>query len=258
MNPMASSFYLAIHATVPHMYFHPRKIKPSNPKNRGRFPRSFFLLQLKGSKFRGSQNRIFFSGVQWEKPRKNPHGKPSLHGLLPRNFSHGTWKCMGFQSRNLQTSRDFGLQVNHVKFQGCTVRKARRICDLPCGAQWFPSSLSRPLPAWCFWASGRCEVTGPWLVGSESFPGKSGLVFFWWCKYRVGSWGSWIFSTSKTSLYCGGSRFTEIFVALAVQNLSFKWSFHNNQQCQGFQGTMFVDSRWDFQQILICKTYIHI
>ena len=124
MNPMASSFYLAIHATVPHMYFHPRKIKPSNPKNRGRFPRSFFLLQWKkGSKFRGSQNRIFFRGFS----EKNQEKIPWLHlymAKLPRNLTAGTWSHDGFQSRNLQTSRDWIFRF-HVKFQGCTVADLR-------------------------------------------------------------------------------------------------------------------------------------
>ena len=47
-----------------------------------------------------------------------PMKMDDLEVLLPRNLTAGTWSHDGFQVRNLQTSRDFGLQVNHVKFQG--------------------------------------------------------------------------------------------------------------------------------------------
>ena len=138
--------------------------------------------------FRGSQNRIFFSGVQWEKPRKNPMAS-SLHGLSPPKFNGWNLKkCMVSKAgiSKLPGTSDFRFQP--LNFRGVLYWKPIKSAICLAALNDFHLLSQGLCPPGFFSASGQWgdrSVVG----GFRIVPRKIRSRFFWWCKYRVGSMG---------------------------------------------------------------------
>ena len=122
---------------------------------------------------------IYFWSAWWPEremgPRKISGKIPDWWEIFfPPNFFHMEPEVMmGFQVRNLRISRDFGLQVNHVKFQGCRHHLARKKVQLQRIAE--PHCLS-PFPAKL---AGWTNEKKPWL-----------FRLYRWLYYPI-IWGFW-------------------------------------------------------------------